>query len=876
MPLQLGSRLGQYEVTALLGTGGMGEVYRARDTRLNRDVALKVLSGAVTADADRGARLEREAQLLASLNHPNIAAIHGVEDASGRLALVMELVEGSTLADRLAVSPLPEEEAIAIAAKICDGLEYAHDRGIVHRDLKPANIKVTPEGSVKILDFGLAKALDEGKVAANISQSPTLTIAATRAGVILGTAAYMSPEQARGQSADRRSDIWAFGCVLFEMLTGKQVFEGDTISDTIAGVLRSEAPWDRLPPRTPPSIVRLLHRCLQKDPRQRLQHIGDARLELLESKDVAVAPSLEAKRQSLPILAAGAVLIAAVAGASGWLLAPDAAPGPITRFSVPIPEGALTTTTANFEVALSPDGRTLLFSGPGLGVRKRSLDQVAFEPLRGAEEGAGPFFSSDGAWVGFLVEGKIKKVPVEGGLPTTIGDVPFPGRAAWGDDGSIVLGGGGGLFRISDAGGALEEVLKAPDGVSFGQPRVLPGSKAVLIRVSEGAPGSASGRIEAVELATGQRHSLVSGLTPQLGPGGDLLFQQDGGLWAMRFNASRLEVEGAAVRVVESIHAQSSGAPFATASDGSLAYISGGASPGRALVWLDRAGRWTPAVDVRAEFQSPRISPDGKAVALSIAEGPNLDLWRYDFERGTRLRLTTDGRSRRSVWSPDGTQIAFYAAEETGVGSDLYSIPSIGGESRLLLHRSGLQFPDSWSPDGRSLLFEDGEGLAAGLVARRDLWVLPTGGGEPQPFLVTRFYERGAVFSPNGKWVAFVTDESGRPEVYVQPFPGSGPKLPVSSNGGLQPVWSRNGRELFYREGDSLMTAAIEFEPLRSAPPEKLFDFPAVLFNMDLNFADYDVAPDGRFLAIRNENSGRQSIQVVLNWREQLRQALGR
>jgi serine/threonine-protein kinase len=687
----------------------------------------------------------------------------------------------------------------------------------------------------------------------------------------------MSPEQARGQDVDKRTDIWAFGCILFEVLTRTQAFEGPTISDTIAAVLRAEAPWARLPPGTHPAISRLLRRCLQKDPRKRLQHIGDARLELLDAREAAADIQVrDTPKVRRAWLVAAAAVIAAASGLTGWLLAPSPAPAPISRFSFPIPDGALTTTSVGFEVALSPDGRTLLISGPGIGIRKRRLDAVTFEALRGAEDGAGPFFSPDGAWVGFLADGKLKKVPIEGGPPTTIGDVPFQARGTWGEEGSIVVGGVGGLFRIPDSGGSLELILKAPEGEFIAQPRFLPGSQAVLVKIAaDGPTGGASGRIEVVELASAQRHVLATGSAPQLGPTGDLLFQQEGSLWAVRFNQRRFDVDGRAVRVVESMLSQSGVVAFATSRDGSLVFIAGGAVPGRSLVWLDRAGRVTPALDVRGEFQSPRLSPDGKSVVVSVADGTSLDLWRYEFDRGTRLRLTTDGRSRRTTWSPDGKQVAFYTAELAGGGSDLYVISSTGGEPTRLLEKPGLQYPDSWSPDGRFLIFENGEGSGARISARRDLWLLPIGEA-PRPFVVTRFYERGAVFAPNGRLVGYVSDESGRPEIYVQPFPGPGPKVPISTNGGLQPVWSRDGRELFYREGDSLMAAAVQQDPFRAGPPQKLFDLPAALYNMDQNFADYDLAPDGRFVAVRGESAGGQSVQVVLNWSETLRQALGR
>jgi len=890
-----GTRLGGYDVLAAIGAGGMGEVYRARDTRLNRDVALKVLPDAFTRDPDRLARFRREAQLLASLNHPNIAAIYGFEESnpstgsgqapstgSGQAAvgaLVLELVEGPTLADRLAHGPIPMEEGLPIARQITEALESAHEVGIVHRDLKPSNIKVRPDGTVKVLDFGLAKALEPiADTTRHVTDSPTITSPAmTQSGIVLGTAAYMSPEQAKGRPADKRSDVWAFGAMLYEMLSGQRPFKGDDIADTLAAVLRAEPAWTALPPDTPQAIHRLLRRCLQKDPKRRLQHIGDVRLELAEvgegdSRDPVIA-AVPSRRRLWPIVAAAAVS-AVVVGLTAWRLTPQSVAGPVRRFAIQIPASALITGRAG-GIAFSPDGRTLVYgfiysAGSGMlpGLVKRPLDGLNVEPVRGAEGGTWPFFSPDGAWIGFFADGKIKKVPAGGGVAVTICDVPGNARATWGDDDTIVVARTH-LYRVPASGGTLDRILDSGNE-QFSQPEFLPGSKAVLVRTRM---PPAVGRIEAVDLQTRARHTLVDGSTPKLAASGDLLFIRQGGIWATKFDSRRLEVVGTAVPLVESVRLFESEAMFAASRDGSLAYLPGAGEARASMVWLDRTGKATPALDEELAFLYPRLSPDDKRVAVSVSKGSVLDLWIFDLERGSGSRLTTEGNNRRNVWSPDGSQIAFFSVPTTpeqGVDQDLYVMPSTGGKPKRLLARPGPQWPDSWSPDDRFLIFEDGPGGSS-----RDLWVLPFG-EDPRPLFTTRFNERGAEFSRDGQWLAFVSDESGRSEVYVAPFPGPGPKTPVSNNGGLQPVWAKNGRELFYREGDSLMSVPIQLNPLRVAAPRKLFDFPGALYNSDNFVPDYDVTKDGRFLAVRRDRAAVEEIHVVLNWGDELRRALGR
>ncbi len=650
-----GTKLGAYDVLAKLGEGGMGEVYRGRDSALHRDVALKVLPAEFMADPDRLMRFRREAQLLAALNHPNIAAIYGFESSSEVPALVLELVDGPTLADRLAGGALPVDEALAIAAQIAEALEAAHAQGIVHRDLKPANVKLRPDGTVKVLDFGLAKALDSHTASGPADLSPTITSPAlTRAGIILGTAAYMSPEQARGRAADARSDIWAFGVVLFEMLAGQRVFKGDDVADTLAAVLRGEPPWAALPADTPPSIRRLLRRCLQRDVRRRLQHIGDARLELADADEAEVtARTVVATpaRRVWPIAVAAAAIGAAAVGLLGWTRTSPSPERSVTRFSIQVPNLVARVIGTGSSVAVSPDGRSVVYvvSGSGLGLERRRFSDMTAEPIRGTEGGTRPFFSPDSQWIGFFADGKVKRVPAAGGTAVALADVPPNARATWGDDDTIVLARPG-LMRLPASGGVVETILEAGNDVGqFYEAEFLPGARAVLVQ-NRRPPGS--GVIEAVELATGERHPLLEGASPKLSPDGDLLFVRDGKIWATKFDASRLAVVGTAVPLVESVGFADGDAGeggFATSRDGSLVYLAGEASS--SLVWLDRQGAATPAWPDELRLRNPRLSPDGRRVAANGTSAA--DLWVFDLERGARLRLTTDGFNRGSAWSPD-------------------------------------------------------------------------------------------------------------------------------------------------------------------------------------------------------------------------------
>jgi eukaryotic-like serine/threonine-protein kinase len=907
--LATGTKLGPYEIQSLLGAGGMGEVYRARDTKLGRDVALKVLPEAFAKDADRMARFKREAQVLASLNHPNIATIYGLEESGGARALVMELVEGPTLAERLKSGAIPLEGALPIAKQVADALEAAHERGIIHRDLKPANIKVTPEGAVKVLDFGLAKALDVAVMSSSPTatppqDSPTLSMAATQAGVILGTAAYMSPEQARGKGADRRADIWAFGCVLFEILTGVRAFEGETVSDTLAAVLKSEADWSALPAEAPPRIRDLVRRCLNKDPRQRLQAIGDARIaieETLSGTDTRppLSPLLteEGKREArggdpwrraIPwSLAALAVLSLGVAL---WSLmrAPRPPTRPVARLVVALPPTEQLALGPHPAIALSPDGSRLVYvarHGGGTHLYTRPIARFEAALMPGTEGAESPFFSPDGQSVGFFADGKLKRVSVSGGAPLTLCSAPTNRGGSWAPDDTIIFAPAItlGLFEVPAAGGTPKP-LTVPDRKKgeYGHrwPQILPGGKAVLFTIWTGAYFDEA-RIGVLSLETGERRVLIEGGTyARYIPSGHMVYARAGGLLAVPFDLKRLEVTGPSVSILEgvSMNPTFGGAEFSSSSDGSLVYVPGGSSAvERTLLWVDRKGEARPLPAPPRAYLSPRLSPDGQRLAVSI-EGTNAGLWLYDLARGTLTRLTeTAGAIPFPIWTPDGKRVTFLSA--LGGALNLYWMPADGsGAAERLTTSENTQWPGSWSPNGLVLAFSESDPTTGS-----DIWVLrladdpstPLGAGrKAQPFLQTPSNESGGIFSPDGRWLAYVSDESGRQEVYLRPFPGPGGRLQISTEGGIEPVWARNGRELFYRNGDKMMVVAVETKgEFAAAKPKVLFEahYETSVFTFEPN---YDVIPDAQsFIMIKGseQESAPTQVNVVLNWFEELK-----
>ena len=754
----IGKSIAHYRVTEMLGKGGMGEVYRATDTKLNRDVALKVLPEVFARDADRMARFKREAHVLASLNHPNVASIYGLEEADGVHCLVLELVEGPTLAERIQEGAVPLEESLNIAKQIADALEAAHEKGIIHRDLKPANVKVTPEGMVKVLDFGLAKALAEPASEAVTENSPILSVAATHAGIILGTAAYMSPEQARGQEADKRADIWSFGVVLYEMLTGKRTFEGQTVSDTLAAVLRAEVDWEALPTGTPATIRKLLQRCLGKDRKRRLQAIGEARIAIEEyisdpaaSSMLISAPAVAPPptwRRALTWAVAGMLAIVAAVG----LWAPWRTGSPPMRLSIEVPPGESLVTNRGAAAVISPDGTRLAFAvgeGAQRKLHLRSLDQLQATEISGTGEVHSPFFSPDGEWVGFFGNGLLKKVSVRGGATVTLCVVQRAGGGSWSEDGTIIIAPTrtSGLSRVSSAGGTREDVTtldKEKDEVSHRWPQVLPGGKSVLFTVGL---GGAYGNIEVQSLESGERKTVQqAGIYGRYLPTRHLAYVREGTLFAAPFDLGRLEVTGPPAPIVEDVQTSLPywSAQFDFSQTGTLVYLTGeGAANAVSIFWMDQEGKTEPLLPTPRGYSYPSFSPDGKRLAVHITEGSNIDLWVYELERETLSRLTFDeGADLVPVWTPDGQRLTF-ASDRGGGAWNLYWKRADGtGDAERLMESSNLQVPISWSPDGKVLAFYE-----LGPETGWDLWTLPmeedgVGGlkpGKPAPFLISPF-----------------------------------------------------------------------------------------------------------------------------------------
>ena len=854
-----------------------GEVYRARDTKLGREVAIKVLPEAFARDEERMKRLEREAQVLASLNHPNIGSIYGLEDIDGVRALVLELVEGPTLAERIERGPIPLEEALPIAKQMAEALSEAHENRLIHRDLKPANVKLTPSGDVIVLDFGLAKALTgEGAgrgVSSELSQSETLSRQATAAGVILGTAAYMSPEQTKGKAVDRRTDIWAFGVVLYEMLTGKRLFHKEDVSETLAAVLRAEPDWGALPAETPSPIRLLLRRALRKNTRERLRDIADARLELDEAleapEEVVDTPH---KARTLPLLAGG-LLLAALTAVVVRNLAPSASPPsrPVARFPLRLPAGDELTDRFAHMVAISPDGTRIVYSANDQ-LYVRALDEMEPSPLRGAESGAySPFFSPDGRWVGFWIAGQLKKVSITGGAPVTLCAVPSLWGASWTPDDTIVFGSGlGGIQRVSAVGGTPEVLIPIDAGGRVAGPSILEDGKTVLFTLARRASGSGA-QIVAQSLETGERRVLIEGgIDARYLPTGHLVYGFEGDLLAVPFDVDRLEVTGDPVPVVEDVRTTAFGgaAQFTFSETGALVYIPGAIrEPERTLVWVDRGGNATPLAEMRRAYQRPRFSPDGKRLAVMVGSGVEADVWLLDTGRGVLTRMTFEG-GVRLIWTPDGTRIVFASVRVAG-NFDMFWKPANGSGAADQLTEGAYRIPDSISPDGKFLLFRQ-----QNADTEADIGVTSfEEQSEPEILLGTPFNELHATISPDGRWFAYTSDESGRPEVYVRSFPDLGGKWQVSAEGGGEPVWSRDGKELFYRSGDKMMAARIATEPeLAAERPVVLFEGAYELSGGGVT-SNYDVAPDGRFVMIRSDQDSRsteQQINVVLNWFEEL------
>jgi serine/threonine-protein kinase len=882
--LSAGQRLGAYEIRGSLGAGGMGEVYRAIDTKLQREVAIKILPEAFSVDRDRLARFEREARVLASLNHPHIAAIYGVEEGPGIRALILELVEGPALGERLSKGPLPAAEAIAIARQIVDALDAAHQKGIIHRDLKPANIKVTPNGTVKVLDFGLAKAVDQ-YADGEPFESPTVTAVDTRVGTLLGTAPYMSPEQARAQPVDKRTDIWAFGCVLYEMLTGRAAFVGGTTSDIIASVLQRDPDWDQLPATTPDQLRRLLHRCLQKDPQLRLRDIGDVRFELDERgapEGVRGNRAAAASARSTRLVLGSLPLVAAVAAMLAWQLKPPA-PLPVTRVSHVLDEEQPLADLARPLVAIAPDGASIVYAGPTILYRKQLNDWKATAIAGTDGSPTTPFFSPDGQTLGYWDRNtrELRKIAIAGGTPVTLASADSVYGASWTADGRILYAQENGIWRVSADGGSPEHLVPIQANEFAYGPRMLPDGRALLFSVVNRGmmvgQWTAWNTAEVVVLAldSGERRAITRGSDARVLPTGHLIYALDTVLFAVPFDLERLEVTGGPVPVIEDVQrmvrgsgAQGGGANYDVSGQGALVYVprlftSGGVP--RRLVTVDRQGRSEPLIDDQHDYWRPQISPDGRRIAVEVQAPPTFlaQIWIVDLNQQTLTPLVVEGENAYPVWTRDSQSI-IYRGTHQGVPGMFQQSADGSGAPRLIARVHGI--PRSASRDGV---------LAFNTIASQDISTLRLDNGSVSEFLATPAREHMPAFSPDGRWLAYTSNESGRDEVYVRPFPRTegAPRL-ISVNGGSGPIWAPDGSTLYYRgaSGELMAAATTLTSGFTAARPRALFRYAGV-FRPSGTSPAYDVHPDGKRFIMVTEGKGtfdRARINVVLDWLDEL------
>jgi serine/threonine protein kinase len=897
----IGKTLGHYRVGEPLGRGGMGEVYVADDLNLNRKVALKSLPDAFADDPERMARFEREARLLASLNQHNIAAIYGLEQAEGKRFIVMELVEGETLAQRISKGALPVDEALAICRQMAEGLEAAHEKGVIHRDLKPANVMITEGDKVKILDFGLAKALSDETQTVDSSQSPTLTEAMTRPGIILGTAAYMSPEQAKGKAVDRRADIWAFGCILYECLTGKRAFEGETVTETLAAILKGEPDWNRLAPNLHPRIRLLLERCLEKETRNRYGSINDARVDIQKALSDPGGALVQAGRtepgrklrQMLAWVAAAVVLTAIISAITIGKLRPMPSNEPrhVMRFEYDLPADQQIVILGHPFLAISPDGSKFVYNTSG-GFYLRSMDQSNPRLILGADKDPRqPFFSRDGQWVGYWsgAENQIKKISINGGAPVTLTNTGGnPVLASWSADDTIVYGqfGTGKIMRVPASGGAPELLCETQGNLIFA-PQILPGGEWVLFSQMDGPEY----RVMVQSLKTGQRKTLMpmQGTVSRYLPTGHLVYTIGNNLFAAPFDLHRFEITGSPVLMIEGIlWTGTTAAPqYAISDSGTLAYVMGTVSPaalGRTLVWVNREGKEEPVAAPPNLYNHPKVSPDGTQVAFTANIGGNIDIYVFDLLRRILTRLTFDkSQELHPIWTPDGKRIV-YASNRDGY-YDIYwkAADGTGKDEKLVSAPDRQRLPCAFSRDGKSLITAE---ATSGLVTW-EIGILSTEGDHSHKPLL---HEDNRVVqpkvSPDGRWIAYTSNDlaNNTVEVYVRPFPEVDKgRWQVSTGGGHSPLWSPDGRELFFRNGDAVMAVPVKTNPsFRFETPKILFRgtyLSPVFLSGDWTFAAWDISTDGkRFLMIKESGAatpaaaGPRKINIVVNWTEELKQ----
>jgi Tol biopolymer transport system component len=858
----------------------MGEVYKARDSRLERTVAVKVLPSAMTSSPEARQRFEREARTISQLSHPHICALHDVGSQDGVEYLVMEYLEGETLSDRLAKGALPLEQTLRFGQEIADALDKAHRQGIVHRDLKPGNVMLTKSG-VKLLDFGLAKAIEAPAQPGTLTSMPTRQ-GLTQEGTILGTFQYMAPEQLEGRDADARTDIFALGAVLYEMATGKKAFSGTSQASLISAIMKEDpAPITAVSPLTPPALDHIARKCLAKDPEDRWQSAADLRSEIKwisdGSQSALGAPAISRRR--VRVTPAGAILGFALGAVLSWLVlygwlsrrpGREEVPSP-AWLSIIIPSDAPLAAYGAQTLAFSPDGSRLAYSAEQRGTTRlylRSLGRLEATPVRDSDGATSAFFSPDSQWIAFFTGTRLMKVPVEGGVPQVICEANELRGGSWAPDGTIVFSTGtSGLRRVSASGGE-PKVLLTPDTkkneTSFQWPNILPGEEAALFTILAGAP-----RIGIVSLKTGQRRELTEGIGAYYAPSGHLVFVRQGSLFAAPFDLERLELVGPAISILDGVMIVSpfQSALFAVSPTGTLAYVPGSA-PRHTLAFVDRGGKPAPLPFEPRGWEEPRLSPDGNRVSVAV-RGDNPDVWTLDISRGSSARLTFDpGEDETAAWYPDGKWVSF-SADRRGKARGIYRKASDGsGAEEKLVDGDSHPHLSAWSPDGRTLVYTEFDPAYSG-----DIWVLTFGEKpEKRPWLRTEFNERAARFSPDGRWLVYVSNESGRDEIYVQPFPGPGGKWQISVAGGTEPVWSRDGKEIFYLSGRTMMSVPVSAGATFSAEiPRSLFEGSFVPTRR--GEPAYDVSPDGkRFLVVqRDEKSVSSHLNVVLNFSQELK-----